>query len=231
MKTPGILAKWLFVFCVPVLLLSSSLAWAANSLWLYQYGADKYHVRETLADSGLKLTDSELEQIYSRLISYFNSGEEYISLTQTRGNQQIEVFTPEEVIHFKDVKGLIWLDYRLLLGTLIYILVYALVSLLWRRQKYWRGLAWGIVGGSSLTLAMMLTLGLGTLLGFERLFRQFHLLFFSNEFWSAKGYMLMLFPEDFFYDAALFCAVATASVAVIWGGISGSYLMSSRNKQ
>ena len=40
-----------------------------------------------------------------------------------------------------------------LLGTLIYALVYAGVRLFWRKDR--RQLAWGLVGGSGLTLALM----------------------------------------------------------------------------
>jgi len=222
LKILSIAAKWLFILCLPVLLLTASLSWAVNSLWLYKYGAERYNVSQKLADSGLELTDSELERVYAELISYFNSDEEDVSLTVVK-------FTMEEVIHFKDVKGLIWLDYWLLLGTLIYVLTYAGAGLFWRKDR--RQLAWGVVGGGSITLTVILALGLGALSGgFDKLFDQFHLLFFSNEYYSAKGYMLQLFQEDFFRDAAIFCALFTAGLAVILGGVGGGYLLATRNK-
>ena len=229
MRILAIIAKWLFILCLPVLLLSASIGWAANSLWLYKYGFQEYDVSQTLSDYGLELSDSELEGIYAGLISYFNSDEEYISLTVVKNGKPVNLFTPEEVIHFRDVKGLIWLDYWILLGTLVYTLGYAGVSLLWRKRRHWRQLAWGVVAGSSITLVVMLGLGLlNTLVGFRQLFYQFHLLFFSNEFWSAEGYMLLLFPEDFFSTAALFCAGITAGLAVVLGGVSGVYLKRKR---
>ena len=229
MKILGIAAKWLFILCLPVLLLTASLSWAVNSLWLYKDGAERYNVSQKLADSGLELTDSELERVYAELISYFNSDEEYVSLTVAKDNRQFSLFTPEEVIHFKDVKGLIWLDYWLLLGTLIYVLAYAGASLFWWKNR--RQLAWGVVGGSSITLAVILALGLGALSGgFGKLFDQFHLLFFSNEYWSARGYMLLLFREDFFRDAAISCALFTAGLAVVLGGVGGWYLLFTRKR-
>ena len=230
MRILGIAAKWLFILCLPILLVTASLGGAVNSHRLYKYGFEKYNVSQTLADSGLELADSELEEVYAGLVSYFKSGDEYVSLTVVKGGEPFNLFTPEETIHFRDVKGLIWLDYWLLLGTLIYILAYAGVSLFWRKRRYWRRLAWGLVGGSGLTLALMLALGLGTLFGFDELFYRFHLLFFSNEFWSAKGYMLLLFPEGFFYDAALFCALATTIGAVVLGGVGGGYLRFTRKR-
>ena len=65
------------------------------------------------------------------------------------------------------------LVYRVLLGTLIYALVYVGLSLfLWKDR---RRLAWGLVGGGGLTLVLMLALGLGALFDFDWLFWQFHL--------------------------------------------------------
>lgn len=228
MKTLASITKWLFILCLPVLLLTASIGSTANSLWLYKYGFEKYEVSQTLATYGLELTDAELLEIYAGLISYYNSGEEYVSLTVVRDNQPFNLFTPEETIHFRDVKGLIRLDYRVLLGTLIYALGYAGVCLFWRRKRYWRRLAWGVVGGSSLTLALILALGLGAIFGFSQLFLQFHLLFFSNEFWSAEGYMLLLFPEPFFYNATLIFTGVTVGMAVILGGVAGRYLLTTR---
>ena len=220
MRMLGIAAKWVFMLCLPILLLTASLGWAVNSLWLYKYGFEKYDVSSTTG-----LADSELEKAATGLISYFNSDEEYISLTVVKDGQPFELFTREEVIHFRDVKGLIWLNYWVLLGTLIYTLGYTVVSLFWRKRQYWRRLAWATVGGSGITLALMLALGLGTLLGFSQLFYQFHLLLFSNEFWSAKGYMLLLFPQGFWYDATLFVALGTVGMAAILGGVAGGYLV------
>ena len=225
MKILGIIAKWLFILCLPFLLLTASLGWAVNSHWLYNYGFEKYSVVQTP-----ELNEFDLERIADELIGYFNSGEEYVSITVTLDGESSELFTPEETIHFKDVKDLIRLDYWVLGGTLLSVLAYAAVCLFWRRRRYWRQLTKALFGGACLTLAFMLALGVGTLLGFDQLFWNFHLLFFSNEFWSAEGYMLLLFTEEFFYDAALFCALGSGGLALILGGLSGWYLIAARKK-
>ena len=228
MRIPGIGAKWLFILCLPILLLTASIGWAVNSQWLYKYGFEKYNVSQTTG-----LAEVELEKAATELISYFNSGEEYISLSVIKDGETFELFNQREVAHLKDVKGLIWLDYWVLLGTLIYTLGYAGVSLFWRRGRYWRRLGWGIVSGGGITLALMLAMGLGTLLDFDQLFLQFHLFSFTNELWQldpAKDYLIMLFPQGFWYDAAIFCTLATAGLAVILGGVAGGYLLVSRRR-
>lgn len=222
MRILGIATKWLFILCLPVLLLTASISWAVNSLWLYQYGFQKYSISQTTG-----LAEVELDKAATGLISYFNSDEEDISLTVVKDDQPFELFNQREVIHLKDVKGLIWLDYWVLLGTLVYALTYAGFSLFWQKRRYWRRLAWGVVGGGGVTLAMMLALGLGTLLGFDQLFLQFHLISFTNLFWQldpSKDYLIMLFPQGFWYDVFLFCTLATVVGAVVLGGVAGVYL-------
>ncbi len=228
MRILGIFAKWLFVLCLPILLLTASIGWAVNSSWLYEYGFHKYNISQTTG-----LAQSELKKAATELINYFNSDEEYITLTVVKDGEPFELFNKKEVIHLKDVKGLIWLDYRVSVGTLVYALAYAGVCLLWRRKRHWRQLAWGVVGGSGITLALMLALGIGTLLDFDWLFLQLHLISFTNEMWlldPTKDYLIMLFPGGFWYDAAIFCTGIISGLALILGGVSSGYLILTRGK-
>jgi integral membrane protein (TIGR01906 family) len=219
MKTLGIAAKGLFMLCLPFLLLTASLGWIVNSLWLYKYDFEKYDISQATG-----LADSELEKAAQGLIDYFNSNEEYISLTVVKDGEPFELFNEREVIHLKDVKGLIQLDYGVLEGTLAYVLAYAGVCLFWKKRRYWRHLAWGLVGGGGITLGLMLALGLGILFDFEQIFWQFHVISFSNQFWlldPTRDYLKMLFPDGFFYDATTLIAAMTATLAAILGGVGG----------
>jgi len=227
MKILGITAKWVFMLCLPLLLFTASLGWAINSLWLYNYGFEKYGISQVTG-----LSESELEKAAAGLVSYFNSDEEYISLTVIKDGEPFELFNYRETIHLKDVKGLIWLDYRVMLGTLAYVLAYAGVCLFWRRPGYRRRLARGVVGGSGITLGLMLALGLGALFGFNSIFWQFHVISFtSNDFWlldPTRDYLKMLFADGYFYDVVLFCVLGVAGAAVILGGASGVWLWFSK---
>lgn len=222
LKILGFVAKWLFMLCLPVLLLSASIGVAVNSLWLYEYGFNKYSVSQTTG-----LAEVELEKAARGIISYFNSDEEYISLTVAKEGKPFVLFNQREVIHLKDVKGLIRLDYAVLLWTLVYGLVYTLTTLLWRKGTYRRLLARGLLGGGGITLFLMLTLGVLALLSFDWFFRQFHLISFANDFWlldPTRDYLIMLFPGGFWFDAMLFLALCTALGAVVLGGAGGIYL-------
>lgn len=224
----GIAARWLFILCLPALLLTASIGLLVNSQWLYQYGFDEYNVGQTTG-----LTDSELEKAASGLIGYFNSDEDFIDITVVKNSQPFTLFNQKEIAHLKDVKGLIQLNYRIMLGTGAYVLLYAVISLCWLTRECWRRLAGAVIGGSGLTLGLMLLLGLLAMLDFDSFFLQFHLISFANDLWQldpAKDYLIMLFPQGFWYDATLFCALGTVVMAVILCGVAGGYLLITRRR-
>lgn len=228
MRILSITARWLFMLCLPALLLTASISWAVNSQWLYENGFEKYNVSQTTG-----LANSELEMAASGLISYFNSDEEAIDLTVTKDGQPFTLFNQREIAHLKDVKGLIRLDYWVMLGTGVYAISYAGINLFWRRKEYWRRLAWSVVGGGSITLGLMLVLGLAAILDFDQFFLQFHLFSFANDLWQldpTKDYLIMLFPQNFWYDATMFCALGTVVMAVILAGVAGGYLIFTRRR-
>jgi len=223
MKIFTIAAKWLFILCLPVMLLTASIGLAINSQWLYEYGFDKYNISQKTG-----LADSGLEKAAGGLISYFNSNEETIDLTVIKDSQPFTLFNQKEVAHLKDVKWLVWLDYWVLLGTGSYVLLYAVVSLCWLTEECRRRLAVSTVIGGGVTLGLMLVLGIMALLDFDEFFLQFHLISFANDLWlldPTKDYLIMLFPQGFWYDATLFCALGTVGLAVVAGGAAGGYLL------
>ena len=210
-----IVAKWLFVICLPVLLLTASVTWAANSGWLYRYGFDKYDVGETTG-----LEKAELDKAADGLIGYFNSGDELIDITVVKDGEPFQLFNEREIGHLKDVKALFRQVYWLLLGTLLYGLVYTGLSLfVWKDKK---GIAQGLLYGGGLTLVLMAVLGIVIMADFDNFFYRFHLISFANDLWMlnpATDYLIMLFPQGFWFDTALFCALTTALGALILGGI------------
>jgi len=213
-------ALWLFILCLPALLLTASVSAAANCKALYNYGFEKYDISRVTG-----LAPAELDKAASGLIGYFNNNEEFINIVVEKDGQPFQLFNDKEVAHLKDVKDLFRLVYKILLGTGVYALVFAAVSLFWWREK--RRLGRALFFGGGLTLAVMLVIGVIIAIDFDWFFLQFHLFSFANDFWMlnpATDYLIMLFPQGFWLDAALACAAATAAGAVILGGI-GWWLM------
>jgi integral membrane protein (TIGR01906 family) len=225
----GITARWLFILCLPTLLLTASIGIAVNSQWLYEYGFDKYNVGGTTG-----LADNELEKAAGGLIAYFNSSEDIVDITVIKDGQSFTLFNQKEVAHLRDVKGLIRLDYWVLLGSGIYVLIFTVISLGWLAVESRRRLASATIYGSGLTFGLMLLLGLLALLDFDRFFLQFHLISFANDLWQldpAKDFLIMLFPQGFWYDATIFSVVFIVAMAAILSMAAGGYLLVIRRRE
>jgi len=217
--------KVLFILCLPMVLLTAGLAIPTVSASFYLSGFNRYDAGATTG-----LDQTALKAVARGLVGYFNSNEEYINLTVVKDGQPFQVFNEREKVHLKDVKGLFRLDRFALLGTGLYVIAYAAVSL-FRRQR--RPLAWSVVAGSSLTLGLMIALGIAMLFDFDQLLLQFHLLSFANDFWQldpAHDYLIMLVTRGFMYDGAFICFGAAALGAVATGAAAGAYLFVTRRR-
>ena len=220
MKVFKFTTRWIFVLCLPFMLLTGNLGAAVNSLALYKYGFHKYDITQVTG-----IDEAQLEKAARGLISYFNSGEEFINVVVEKDGEPFTLFNQREVIHLKDVKALFWLDYKVFFATLIYVLSSAGFYL--RRRENWRYLAKSVAIGSVLTLGVMAALWIVSRVDFEGFFIQFHMLAFSNDFWQLNpytDYLLMMFPEGFWNDAVLFIALGATLMSVILLGLSLGHL-------
>ena len=218
MKIARVAARWLFIICFPLLLLTSTVSLSASSIHVYEYAFDKYGISEVT-----KIERGQLSEIGRRLVDYFDSEVEtpQIKVVNKYG-EEFELFHDYELVHLRDVKGLFQLDYRIQVASLAYIVIYSLLFLLWKKGR-WQSLAKQITWGSALTLALIAVLGIASIFNFEQLFVQFHLISFSNPYWMldpSKDYLIMLFPEGFWQDIAFLGGGAIAVEALLLGGIA-----------
>lgn len=226
MKIAGLIAKLILILCIPLLLLSSSLAWGFNSKWIYNYGFNKYDVSLQTGFSPV-----ELDKASSGLIHYLNSNEDYPDIILLRDGKSIELFTRDEKLHFKDVKQLVRLDYLFLIISFIVFLLHFIFGFYWKKGINRKQLAKNIVWGCSISILIIFITGIASIFYFDQLFLQFHYLVFSNQYWSAPGYMLQLFPGGFWVDAALICGVFMIALALLQGGASFAYIKTEENKK
>jgi integral membrane protein (TIGR01906 family) len=208
----------LFVVCIPALLLTTNLRFAANEIRLYEYGFDKYDV-----SAAMGMEKDELLQVAGEMIDYFNSDDEFLDL---------DVFDERETAHMKDVKGLVRLAYLLQMISLGFVAVYIAVSFVLKRGAFWRGLAGGLIWGGWTTIALLAALGIWAAIDFDSLFLAFHLSSFSNDLWqlSPGDSLLLMFPEGFFNDATLFVAGATIVEALIIGALGWGIIVVRRRR-
>jgi integral membrane protein (TIGR01906 family) len=222
MKVVDAILRWVFILCLPLLLLSAAFRIPANSAFFYDYLFNKYEVGTTTG-----LDKAALRETAQGMVDYFNSSQEYIDLTVTKDGQPFKLFNEREIVHLKDVKDLFRFDLTVLLATGAFVLAYGIFSIL-RKGEARRRLARGALIGGGLTLALTAAMGLGMLFNFDSLLLEFHLLSFANDFWQldpTRDYLIMLITHGVMYDGAFTVAGATAVGALVVGGAGGGYLL------
>ena len=227
MKVAQIIAGCLAVIALLVFLFTSNVRVAVSEVALYASGFDKYHASENTG-----IARAELVRAAEELIQYFNSSEEPVRIEVLRVGQKIELFTQREVLHLADVKDLIKRVYSWQAVALGYLAFFVVLCWLWWRKLWLKGLAKWLLWGSGITIAVLIVFGLASLVNFEAVFTQFHLISFVNDLWQlpADVYLIRLFPEGFWFDAAMYIAGATALEVIIIGGLSFLWLRRTRNQ-
>jgi integral membrane protein (TIGR01906 family) len=208
------------------MLLTVSLAWGFNSPWIFNYGFEKYNV-----GTATGLSNENLNKIAGSWTKYINSSQEYWDIEINQNGNSFTLFSHDEQMHFKDVKSLIWLDYKVLIVTLLLFLSYVIYRLSLRKKESYRKLTKDVVIGSSISLGLIIVLGAASFLNFDSLFLKMHSVLFTNDYWYAEGYMLELFPGGFWYDAAFICIGLMVGLSLLIGLTGLIYLRTSRIKE
>ena len=213
----------LLVIAVPLFLVNASITWAINDSGLYNRGFQKYRISWYTG-----ITESDLRQAGAEIRHYFNSGDEPLSVkAQVLGAEQ-EIFNQREVVHMRDVKGLVRGVYLSAGASMAYILAVAIGGFAGFGRAFTMQLAGLLLWGGLLTLALLLILGLFAAVGFDSLFLKFHQLSFSNDFWQldpSRDYLIIMFPLGFWFDATMHVAATSVISAIGLSGVSGGYLL------
>ncbi len=212
----------LFVLAIPFFILSASVAWAVNDETLYQQGFDVYNISQR---TGISRVD--LRAVGAEFRRYFNSSEEPFSVRARVYGEERELFTPREVTHMRDVKALIRKVYLVMQVAGAFLVVGIIGGILWHRGSSPDKLAMLFHWGGWLTLALIMGVGLVALTGFDALFLKFHQISFSNDFWQLDprtDYLIILFPQGFWFDATMQVALTAVTAALGLVGVSAVFL-------
>ena len=212
----------IFLLAIPLFLIASNVRWATNEMQLYELGFDRYDIP---VRTGIE--KAELMRAGRQIRAYFNNSEEFLDMRVQFRGQEVGLYNAREILHMKDVKGLVRGVYRGQEALGIYILGYILVGFWLSRRAFLTRLARHVMWGGGLTVALVLLVGLASLVGFDRLFRAFHLLSFTNDLWQLdprRDYLIIMFPQGFFFWATVFIAMATILEALFLAGVAAALL-------
>ncbi len=212
------LARGLTVLLLPFFLMLTN-AWLVMSPAFIRWEYDKATFPPALniyPDDRYRLAVAGLDLITGRM-----SEADYRAL-QLR-NQP--AFTDREVSHMVDVRVVVrnlWLFY-LLAGALV---VVSLLVLRGRRAA--RALQWG----SLFTIVLLALLGVFAATSFDAFFTRFHGLFFTGDSWifNATDTLIQVYPEVFWFDAALLIVAATIGEALLIAAVAAWALRAPRRK-
>ena len=209
-----ILRSTLIVLIVPLLLVTTNVRLVADSPYLYSYGFQKYGIE---AVTGIEM--GQLELAGEKIRDYFSNDQDYLVIDIERQGQKIKnLYNQREILHMKDVKNLIQLIYSIQIWSLLLFITLILIGFLSIRLRKFSNVIDPISWGGGLTLGIAAVVGILSLFGFQRLFLFFHLVSFDNDLWildPTRDYLIMMFPQGFFFDATVFIVVLTLGQALL----------------
>lgn len=132
------------------------------------------------------------------------------------------LFTPKELRHMHDVQRVTRAAFGVHLAASA-LLLEAALALGWQRETR-RALRQGFFEAGLLTILLMLTAIVLALANWDFFFTGFHRLFFEGDSWlfSTRSTLIRLFPERFWFDAAL--AIGGLTFAGALSAIAGARL-------
>ena len=226
---PPAAQSWLWrvaVFFVAVAVLTLPIAWSvrfsaqSGGWWERGFNAGDVEARTGLARA-------EIDRATGELRAYFQSGERFVAISVTNAAGAEEpLFTEREVLHLVDVKRLLGRTYDAGWAALGFLVTFPALLCYVRRRGAARALArTGIVAGLT-SAATVVVLGVIAISGFDEAFRQFHLLFFSNDLWqlSSQDRLIQLFPQRFFFETTLLIGSVTLAFGAALAGGGWCYL-------
>ncbi len=222
MKASWLFARIVFSICLTIFIFTATIWLAFNSLSLYKYGFKKYDITTVTG-----IAPEELNKAARGLITYWRSGQEFIDITVIKDGKPFTLFNEREVIHLKDVKALVKLDFIAMVVAASYCLVYLAYVLGGKTPRHRREAGLAGMGGALLSLGLLVLLGIAAGLDFDSFWWQFHLLSFANDFWlldPTTDYLVMMFPEGFWFDSVMVIAGVSTSLAIFAAGLSWATL-------
>ncbi len=161
----------------------------AKPFYKYEYNAHKMEI----FFSGL--SERQYVNYSMQIANYLFSSDDILEIHRGNGSVIKNYFTEREIVHMKDVKGLIRASFFLMILCLLLFVV----CFLRIKNKI------NIIRISAfISIVVMLLLITASFINFNEVFIIFHKIAFRNDFWllPENTKLIEMFPEAFFYDFA-----------------------------
>lgn len=158
-------------------------------------------------------------------LNYLLNGETIDYLGNLKFPDGTNMYNVRELHHMRDVKIVTQWAFRIAIasGALTFIFAFTL----WRNTGNHVELYRGLFNGSVLTLGIVATIIISAFISWDLFFTGFHTIFFASGTWRFEysDTLIRLFPEQFWFDAAITIGVITVTGAILimflsWNGLS-----------
>lgn len=225
MKSFVRIATVLYIFAVPVFLVTANVRFVAGDSWFSKNGFRRHHVDQTT-----HVSYPQLDAAADDITRYFEDDRSVLRIPVVIDGQETSLFNEKETDHMRDVKTLMRAVFRLNEISLAIALLYVGAVVLWARERSPRDLARYSLFGVGLGLAVVGVIGVFALTGFDAAWNRFHEIAFRNDLWvldPRKDRLIQMFPEPFWQEmtylvgaltlAEAFAVVATSSLYLVFG--------------
>jgi len=202
----------MLALAVPMLIVSVAVNIYAGSVDLYTGGFAKYHISTSTG-----IGDSQLQDVARGMVNYFDGKVQSPQVVVDIRGMKKPVYSQKELIHLEDVRKIIDIFKTLeILSLIIFLMTGLSMFFAFGVSRLLKGLQ----VGAAATIVFLSSVMLWSLIDFNSIFYFFHILSFSNDLWlldPATDYLIMMFPEGFFFDAATLVVATIIAVAIlIW---------------
>ena len=222
------IATVLFVIAVPILLVTSSVRFAAGDSSFYKRGFRTNEVTETT-----RVELRELDAAADDIVRYFEDDRATLNIQVTIDSRETALFTAEEVAHMRDVKGLMTFVFRLNEASLAIVVAYIGGVVLWTRERTPRDLARYSLIGVGVGLAFVAVIGAFAVTGFDSAWTTFHEIAFRNDLWQLDpdtDRLIQMFPEPFWEEMTYLVGALVLVEGLLVCGIATAYMLLARKR-
>lgn len=146
-------------------------------------------------------------------LDYLLNGEDIDFLARLTFPGGSPLFNNRELRHMRDVKVITEWAFRI--AAALGAVLIAASAVLWRRGRW--HLRAGVRAGGLLTIILIAVIGVLAFVSWDAFFTAFHEVLFEGDSWLflTSDTLIRLFPEAFWFDAAIFIGAAAASSALM----------------
>lgn len=213
-----------FVLLLPLLIIGTSLRGLVTDRDFMLRGFEDNNVATTTG-----LDDAQLGRIADAFVAYFQAPRGQIQMQVTAFGQPRPLFNDREVAHMEDVQALIQFFLRMQLIAAAVVVVRLAFAIVVDRSAVplGRDMLWS----TGLMVALVILVGVLSLLDFDALWTRFHQIAFRNDLWQLdpnSDYLIMLFPEPFWFAATIRMATSVALQTALVALLGVGFVLSPR---